>query len=109
MDKVFDEQKLEGLLVAHWTKFMDCKSVLDLLIQALRAGANQLAIINEGHITNQGTKLTVSRFCLTQAGFLIWFELSAPISQGYAEATLEARLERGNLSVTRVAGVLYAS
>ena len=108
MPKLFDGDKLESLLVANWTHFMDSRALLSMLTKTVSERTSQLAIINGSDMQNKGSKLSVSRFVPSGNGYLIWFELGACVAGGYAEATIEASVdESGTLHPCNVAGVLH--
>ena len=61
----FDQDKLEQLLVAHWTEFLDTR-------QLLRYAADQLKRDNPSD--PPPNSLTISQFKPISSGFLVWLE-----------------------------------
>ena len=55
---LIDKEKLENLLVARWTDFVNIQELLKYL----------------GHPNKKVQKLTISRFELTDSGFTVWLE-----------------------------------
>jgi hypothetical protein len=70
---ILDAQKLETLLLANWTEFLDTRQVLKLLGE---------------HTGKQIQNLTISRFELVDQGFLLWFETTANKERMTVEALL---------------------
>lgn len=65
MPAVFDPEKLEQLLVANWTKFLDSRALLRFAVKAL-----------ENTSSTPPKSLTVSRCEVNHSGFLLWLECS---------------------------------
>lgn len=105
---IFSENKLEELLVANWSHFLDSRELLAHAKRAVQDHAGDLAIINGASAPNRQTKLTISRFCMSWPGFVVWVDISTPAAGGYAEATVEYSLSKtGDLIVRQVAGVIH--
>jgi len=58
MNNLINKEKLENLLVAHWTEFINIQELLKYL----------------GHPNKKVQKLTISRFERTNTGFIVWLE-----------------------------------
>jgi len=88
--KIFDGDKLEKLLVANWTQFLDSSRLMAFVLQKLQENAGRLDIISSGQIKSKGIKITLSRFHISGNGFVIWIEFNAPVAHNrYAEGTME--------------------
>ena len=59
-------EKLEKLLLTHWTEFIDARSLM--------ASASQAIALFEEMEPCKIQKLTVSRFEFVEYGFLLWLE-----------------------------------
>lgn len=65
MNEILNKQKLEAILIANWTEFLNIRNLLGFAEKV----ASSLSI----H-PGKPEKLTISRFELTPKGFLIWIE-----------------------------------
>lgn len=84
---MLNSEKLESLLLANWTKFMDYKEVMERLskIASEKLGGTWYV-----------QKLTLSQFRLVSGNkFIIWFEYT--VGRGPEEATLTSEF---NLDAT---------
>ena len=98
----FREEKLEELLVANWTQFLDSFKLLRFVLQNVKANTNRLAIISQSEIKSKGSSITLSRCHWSKAGFVIWIEFHVPrASNQAAEGTMEANLSC-NGSITHI-------
>ena len=92
--KIFDADKLEKLLVANWTQFLDSTRLMAFVLQKLQENAGRLDIISADSIKSKGIKITLSRFYPSQSCFTIWIEFNAPVVPNrYAEGTMELVLD----------------
>lgn len=91
---IFDADKLEKILVANWTHFLDSSKLMAYVLQKIQENASSLDIISPEKIKNKGVKMTLSRFNLTPHGFIIWVEFNAPLApSNYVEGTMELLLD----------------
>lgn len=91
---IFDADKLEKILVANWTHFLDSSKLMAYVLQKIQENASSLDIISPEKIKNKGVKMTLSRFSLTPHGFIIWVEFNAPlVPNNYVEGTMELLLD----------------
>ena len=104
--KIFDGDKLEKLLVANWTQFLDTTRLMALVLQKLQENAGRLDIISSESIKPKGIKISISRFSVLQHGFTIWIEFNAPVVPNrYAEGTMELFMDlQGNFEMTHLFG-----
>lgn len=104
---IFDADKLEKLLIANWTHFIDSSKLMAYALKQVQENANHLEIISGEQIKNKGVRITISRFHYSTQGFLIWIEFNAPLSpqNKYAEGTLEVLLNHhGQLQLINING-----
>lgn len=104
---IFDADKLEKLLIANWTHFLNSSKLMAYALKMVQENANRLDIISSEKIKNKGVRITISRFSYTPEGFLIWIEFNAPIAprNNYAEGTLEVLLNNfGVLKLINIVG-----
>lgn len=107
---IFDADKLEKLLVANWTHFLDSSRLMAYVLQKIQENASSLDIISSEKIKNKGIKITLSRCMLTPHGFLIWVEFNAPMAQpkSYAEGTMELLLDtKGQFNFIQLNGNVF--
>jgi len=109
LKNTFREDKLEELLVANWTHFLDSSRLLAFVLQTVKANINRLAIISSSEIKPKGVSLTLSRCYWTPKGFTLWVEFHIPIaSTQMAEGTMELHLScNGSISHVNTLGNLY--
>lgn len=106
----FKEDKLEELLVANWTQFIDSSKLMAYVLQKIQENANNLAIISGVDIKPKGFRITISRCCLKILGFIIWVEFTTPLSKNkMADGTMEILLSHnGNISHLNTMGNIYS-
>lgn len=111
LSNAFKEDKLEELLVANWTHFIDSSRLMAYVLQKIQENANNLAIISGADIKPKGFRVTISRCCLKPQGFIIWVEFAAPLSKDkMAEGTMELLLSHnGNISYLTTMGNIYSA
>lgn len=111
LSNAFNEDKLEELLVANWTHFIDSSKLMAYVLQKIQENANNLAIISAAEIKPKGVRITVSRCCLKQQGFIVWVDFSAPMSKDkMAEGTMELLLSHnGSISYMTTMGNIYSA
>jgi len=107
----FKEDKLEELLVANWTQFIDSSKLMGFVLKKVQDNTNNLAIICNTEIKPKGFKITVSRCYLKLQGFIVWVEFTFPLSTNkMAEGTMELLLSHnGSISHMRTLGNIYSS
>ena len=87
---IFDADKFEKLLVANWAHFMDSSKLMAYVLKKVQENAASLQIISAEKIKNKGVRITLSRFSLTNRGFVMWIEFNCPVApSNYAEGTME--------------------
>ena len=107
--KVLNKAKLEELLVANWTKFMDTKAMMAFVLGCVRDNIEKNFCVMPGSASNKGVQITVSRFHIAQDGFTIWIDFHVPQEEGVAVGTSELHLSpTGTLTHIRTLGNLFA-
>jgi hypothetical protein len=111
LKNVFKEEKLEELLVANWTHFLDSSRLLAFVLQNVKANINNLAIISSSEIKPKGISITTSRCHWTPKGFILWIEFHIPIeTKKMSEGTMELLLSNdGNITNITILGNLYCA
>lgn len=109
LSTAFKADKLEELLVANWTHFIDSSKLMAYVLQKVQENTNNLAIISATNINPKGVKITLSRCYLKPQGFILWVEFSTPLSKDrMAEGTMELLLSHtGNLSYITTLGNIF--
>lgn len=108
---IFKEDKLEELLIANWTHFLDSSRLLAFVLQTVQANINRLAIISSSEIKPKGVSVTLSRCHWTPQGFILWAEFHVPVSANkMAEGTMELLLsDTGSISLVNLLGNIYCA
>ena len=105
LKNTFREEKLEEILVANWTHFLDSSRLLAFVLQNVKSRINNLAIIPSSEIKTKGVSITISRFCWINTGFTLWVEFNVPLSaEKMAEGTMELNLSN-NGNITHIANM----
>lgn len=104
----FNQNKLEELLVAKWTEFLDSSKLLAFVLQKVHDNINLLNSISQNDIKLKGISITLSRFYLTNTGFNLWVEFHIPIAiNKVAEGTMELNLSnKGTITYKDMLGNL---
>lgn len=102
LKNIFSEDKLEELLVANWTHFLESSKLLAFVLQTVKSNINSLAIISSSEIKPKGMSITLSRCCWIPTGFTLWVEFNIPLATNkMAEGTMELHLSC-NGSITHI-------
>jgi hypothetical protein len=89
-----DTEKLEKLLIANWTAFLQPREILKFVIE-------QAKTVN---IDSPISNLSISRFELNDYGFLVWIEFNSIVNNQKINGTIEATIDStGNLHPIDVA------
>lgn len=106
---VLKEDKLEEVLVANWTKFLNSSKLMAFALQNARERIDSFNIIPTTELRNKGVQVTLSRFQIVPSGFIIWMEFTVPIeSDAIATGTTELLLSnKGDISHIQTMGNLY--
>lgn len=112
MDRVKDvlkDDKLEELLVANWTKFLDSQKVMAFVLQNVRDRIESFACIPSAEFRNNGVRVTLSRFQIVPNGFIVWVEFTVPTEDSaVAIGTTELHLTNvGDISHIQTLGNIY--
>jgi hypothetical protein len=109
MKDVLKEDKLEELLVANWTKFLNSSKLMAFALQNARDRLQSFAIIPSTDVRNKGVQVTLSRFQIVPTGFILWVEFNVPIeTDSVAVGTTELHLSNtGDIKHIQTLGNLY--
>jgi hypothetical protein len=106
LKNTFKEDKLEEILVANWTQFLDSSKLLAFVLQTIQTNINEFKTISSSEIKPKGISLTLSRCYWIPTGFTLWVEFHAPIAKNkMAEGTMELHLSyNGNITHVNTLG-----
>jgi hypothetical protein len=103
MENLIKNDKLEQLLIKHWTEFLDYRKLIAFVLQSVR-DAN-LPVYEEDDLPKKGVEINITRFNILDDGFLLWIDFTAPQNDGFAIGTCECILSNfGNLQLSRTVG-----
>lgn len=111
LKNVLRPEKLEELLVANWTHFLDSSRILAFVLKTVQANIHRLAIISSSEIKPKGVSATISRCQWTPQGFILWVEFHVPVSaKQMSEGTMELHLScNGSITHINTLGNLYCA
>lgn len=103
------KEKLEELLVRNWAKFLDTKKVLVRVLQDVAAQADTFNIVGgDGRPERNAMQVSLSRFQLTDAGFVVWVEFVVPRNGEVCVGTAEYMLlAAGSLTLRQMMGTRF--
>ncbi len=107
--KIITLQKMEELLQLQWTKFVDYKNLMDLIINniPLYAG-NWNTIVQARNISTK--KVMVSKVNISQEGILFWFSFEIPMNEKTAVGTAELLCAlNGTVKIQRISGNFFSN
>jgi hypothetical protein len=109
LENVFKEDKLEEILVANWTQFLDSSKLLGFVLKNVKENINNLAVINSKELKRKGPSITLSRFYRINTGFSLWVEFHVPIDENKtSEGTMELYLSsNGIITYVTMTGNIY--
>lgn len=107
--KIFLKQKLEELLASNWTKFIDYKSLLDIVTNNVLLYAPNWSTI-QSSINIKTKKIYISKFEITENNnFRIWINFEIPINHNFATGALELQCNLlGQYEITNCVGNIYS-
>jgi hypothetical protein len=108
--KLLKEEKLEQLLIANWSQFIDGSQLIAFVLKSVQDHKSNFAVIDCFEMKNNGIKATISRCECTNKGFLIWIEFVAAISnKQISEGTIECYVpyKDGIISLSNIIGNIY--
>jgi hypothetical protein len=104
-----DRGKLEELLIANWTRFIDPRQMRATLQEVVNEHRHELVPLPSLERTQ--TQMTISRFQPGSAGFTVWVDftnLPLPDGESFTTGTSEFHLAwDGNLNHIRTLGGLF--
>ena len=110
MTSVLKSEKLEGLLVAHWTSFLDTAKLMAFVLACVRDNVrSNFSVVAQKMGGRKGVQITISRFQLAVDGFILWVDFSVPLEDNVAVGTSELHLSpAGTLSHIKTLGSLFS-
>lgn len=110
MDRIINIEKLEELLVANWTQFVDSAKLLGYVLQTVQKQKDKFAYIADTKIKAKGAQIMLSRFSLVPNGFIIWIEFHVPVpgSQAAVGTTELYLTNTGSLTHIQTLGNIYS-
>ncbi len=103
-----NKEKLEEILVANWTKFMDVNKFMAFVLRCAK-DINKNSCVVTGEL-KKNTKVTLSKFTPTPNGFILWADFSVPHGETMAIGTAELFLSPcGEISHIRTVGNLFTN
>jgi hypothetical protein len=104
---ILKKDKLADLLTANWTKFIDYRTLMSLVINSVKLYASNWSML-EYDKKIQGNKIMVSKTILTKQGLLFWVDFEVPIENKLAIGTIELCLDlSGNYHIEKIVGNLF--
>lgn len=102
---MINQEELEKILLANWTKFINPQKFIAFIL--LNARNAEFPIVEAPDTPNK-TKVTLSKFYPSKDGFLIWADFSVPRNDGTALGTCEITFNhvKGELTHLRTVGTL---
>ena len=109
LKNILKENKLEELLVANWTQFLDSSKLMGYVLQNVRDRIDSFAVVPQTGIKQKGVQITLSRFQIVPTGFIVWVEFTVPMAMNQlAVGTTELHLTNtGNISHIQTIGSLF--
>ena len=106
---MIQKEKLEELLVKNWAKFLDSKKLLAKVLQDANAATPTFSIVKSAKAPEKNAiQISISRFQLADAGFLIWTEFVIPRDTGTHIGTAEYQLlNTGELGLRQIMGTTF--
>lgn len=108
INNLIDTEKLEELLIAKWSQFVNVPKLFEFIETNVQERKNSFGIINDTNIKTKSKQLMLSRFQLTSQGFLVWVEFTVPINTGIASGTTEILIApKGIITHIQTLGNIY--
>lgn len=105
---MIDFLKLEELLVANWTKFLDSKKIMAFVLQTVRDRSDSFVEIKNSGQKIPNIQVMLSRFQIVADGFIVWVEFKVPLDKKFASGTTEFHLTNtGNITHLQTLGNTY--
>lgn len=104
---ILNKEKLAELLTANWTKFIDYRTLMSLVINSVKLYASNWSML-EYDKKIQGNKIMVSKTTISERGLILWVDFEVPIDKKLAIGTIEMLLElSGNYRIEKIVGNLF--
>jgi hypothetical protein len=109
MAGVLKADKLEELLVANWTAFLDARELMAYVLCRVRDSVRgNFAVVAQQAPGGNGVQITLSRCRLAGDGLLLWVDFKVPQEYGVTVGTSEIHLSpAGTLEHVRTVGNIF--
>jgi hypothetical protein len=109
MKNIFETKKLEALLVARWSEFIDAQALLDKIKELVEENKHSFDFIPNTSYKQKGAQIMVSRFQYQKHAFVVWVDFLMPIDgKRVAVGTAEFFLSTTEiLSLSKILGNIY--
>jgi len=108
LNKLIDTEKLEELLIAKWSQFINVSELFEFIETNVKNRKNSFCIINDTTVKIKSKQLMLSRFQLTAQGFIVWVEFWVPVDIGISNGTTELLITtKGIVSHIQTLGNIY--
>lgn len=107
---MINKEKLEELLVRNWTKFLDTKKIMVKTLQDVNISTDKFNYCKDEKqpANNTTTQIGLSRFCLTESGFIIWIEFVVPNYNYISVGTIEYIIyHNGSIELKQIMGTKF--
>lgn len=106
--KPLKEEKIEEILVANWTQFIDVSLLRSFIQDVVEKNLNKLNIIPM-KTSFKGNSISLSRFYVDKDGYYFWIEFHNMIKKYITEGTIEAYVpfENNKIKMISIIGNLY--
>lgn len=105
--KILDKTKLEELLVAKWTQFIDSSKLMKFIADNAVIQRHNFKNVSDV-VKIKGNQILISRFDLTNQGFIIWVEFQIKMEDQIAMGTTEVLINSaGILTHIQTIGNIY--
>lgn len=105
--KIFEIKKVEDVLQQTWTKYIDYKYLLKLIINTVPLYASNWPKIIE-YKKMQGNKISISKVSLRNTDILFWIDFEVQTNIGLSAGTVEiAACLNGEFTIIQIVGTTY--
>jgi hypothetical protein len=109
--KIIEKKKLEELLATNWSKFINYKTIEDIIADLLPLYAQNWSTI-QATSNLQLKKINLTKFEITENNLIaFWANFEFPFKNKFAVGTAEFQcpLSQGGYIVSNIVGNLYVS
>lgn len=109
LQNAFYLDKLEEVLVANWSQFINSSKLLHYTVNQVQLNKDKLAIVDGLNAGKRINSISITHCHLTNQGFICWVDYNVPIdTKRISEGTLELLLKPdGNIQYLNISGNIY--